>query len=126
MAAQPTTTSVAAHSAPNASTNRAANVGTLDPRALQPGLRVRVTQQVVRQGGPENQPQKKMGVGSGAGTFTGTVEGTIVQFTQQKTGSWYAHSRDGKLWMDRLELRKPDGELIVLNIDQYTHVEVLR
>lgn len=98
----------------------------LDPRALQPGLRVRVTQQIIRQGGSESQPKQRMGVGSGAGTFTGTVEGTIVQFTQQKTGSWYAHSRDGKLWMDRLELRKADGELIVLNIDQYTHIEVVK
>ena len=85
---------------------------------LVPGQRIRVTQQVVRQGAG-------MGVGAGEGTFTASVEGTIVKIGQQKTGSWYAHSRDGKLWLDRVELRKPDGELIVLNVDQYTHIDVL-
>jgi hypothetical protein len=84
--------------------------------SFRPGERVRVTQQVVRQGAG-------MGVGAGEGTFTGTVEGTIVAITQQKTGSWYAHSRDGKLWLERVELRKDDGELIVLNVDQFTHIE---
>ena len=54
-----------------------------------------------------------------------TVEGTVVTFQQQKTGSWYAHSRDHKLWMDRLELRKDDGEIVLLNLDHYSHVDVL-
>jgi hypothetical protein len=54
-----------------------------------------------------------------------TVEGTVVTFQQQKTGSWYAHSRDHKLWMDRLELRKDDGEVVLLNLDHYSHVDVL-
>ena len=44
---------------------------------------------------------------------------------QQKTGSWYAHSRDKKLWLDRLELRKDDGEIVVINLDQRTAVERL-
>jgi hypothetical protein len=75
-----------------------------------PGLRVRVIQQVPR--------------------LTGTmvskpVEGVIVRAGQQKTGSWFAHAQDDKLWLDRLELRKDDGELIVLNLDQYTRVETL-
>ena len=79
---------------------------------LLPGQRVRVTQQILRQA-------------IGGGTFTGSVEGIIIKFEQQKTGSWFAHSRDGKLWLDRLELRKDDGELITLNIDQFTHIEWL-
>lgn len=83
-----------------------------------PGTRLRITQQIVRQG-------NGMGVGAGDGTFTGAVEGVVVKSTQQKTGSWYAHSRDGKLWLDRIELKKDDGELITLNIDQYTHIDVL-
>lgn len=74
-----------------------------------PGSRVRVTQQVPRL----------------TGTLTTRTEGTIVRFGQQKTGSWYAHSQDDKLWLDRLELRKDDGELVVLNLDQYSRVEVL-
>ncbi|QOI99329.1 MAG: hypothetical protein HRU70_02010 [Phycisphaeraceae bacterium] len=78
-----------------------------------PGMRVRVTQQVPH-------------LGNGSPTFaTAPVEGEVVKYTQAKTGSWYAHSRDHKLWLDRLELRKPDGELVVLNLDGYSHVEVL-
>lgn len=75
----------------------------------QPGQRVRVTHQHPRQ----------------TGTLTTIVEGVIRRFGQQKTGSWYAHSKDHKLWLDRLELQKDDGELVVVNLDQYSHVEFL-
>jgi hypothetical protein len=73
------------------------------------GQRVRVTQQVPRL----------------SGVMSTTVEGTVVRFGQSKTGSWYAHSKDHKLWLDRLELRKDDGEMVVVNLDQYSHVEIL-
>jgi uncharacterized protein (UPF0548 family) len=76
---------------------------------FQPGQRVRVTQQTPRQNG----------------TLTITVEGTVVRFGQQKTGSWYAHGKDDKYWLDRLEIRRDDGEQVVLNLDQYSRVEVL-
>ena len=35
------------------------------------------------------------------------------------------HSRDDRLWLDRLELRLDDGELAVLNLDQYSVIEAL-
>jgi hypothetical protein len=75
-----------------------------------PGQRVRVIQQVPRL----------------SGSFATTVEGTVVKFEQQKTGSWYAHAKDDKLWLDRLELRKDDGETVVLNLDRNTRVEPAR
>jgi hypothetical protein len=75
----------------------------------EPGMRVRVTQQIPH----------------GKSAWTTSVEGIIVRFGQQKTGSWFAHSRDDKLWLDRLELRKDDGEQVVCNLDQYTRVEVI-
>ena len=78
-----------------------------------PGQRVKVTQQVPRLERP------------GGGTMVTTVEGTVVSFDQQKTGSWYAHSRDHKLWMDRLQLKKDDGEVVFLNLDQYSVVDVV-
>jgi hypothetical protein len=71
------------------------------------GQRVRIVQQIPRL----------------SGTGTVTVEGEVVSFGQTKTGSWFAHSKDKKLWVDRVELRKDDGELVVCNLDQYTHVE---
>jgi hypothetical protein len=73
------------------------------------GQKVRVTQQMPRL----------------SGALSTTVEGEIIRFGQQKTGSWFAHSKDDKLWLDRLELRKPDGELVVLNLDQYSRVETV-
>jgi hypothetical protein len=76
---------------------------------FKPGQRVRVTQQTPRQ----------------TGVLTITVEGTVVRSGQQKTGSWYAHGKDDKLWLDRLEIRRDDGEQIVLNLDQYSRVDVL-
>lgn len=79
---------------------------------FRPGQRVRVMQQVPH-------------LGNGDRTLTTTVEGIIVAFAQQKTGSWYAHSKDHKLWLDRLELRKDDGEKVVVNLDQYSRVEAL-
>jgi hypothetical protein len=73
----------------------------------EPGLKVRVTQQVP----------------FATGVRTISVEGTILRFGQQKTGSWFAHGKDDKLWLDRLELRKDDGEIVVCNLDQYSRVE---
>ena len=79
----------------------------------QAGQRVRVTQQVPH-------------LGNGDATFaTKPIEGVIVTYTQTKTGSWFAHSKDHKLWLDRLELRRDDGELVVVNLDQYSNVEML-
>lgn len=75
----------------------------------QVGQRVRVTQQMPRQ----------------TGTLTITAEGVIQRFGQHKTGSWFAHSKDDKLWLDRLELKKDDGELVVMNLDQYSVVELI-
>jgi len=73
------------------------------------GSRVRVTSSLAR--GAEHSPF--------------VVEGEILRMGQQKTGSWYAHSRDKKLWLDRLELRKDDGELVVVNLDDQSVVEVI-
>lgn len=54
-----------------------------------------------------------------------TVEGEILRMGQQKTGSWFAHARDKKLWLDRLELRKDDGELVSVNLDEHSVVETV-
>ena len=65
------------------------------------GARVRLTQRVA----------------FGSGGTSGVSEGTVLRCGQQKTGSWFAHSRDDKLWIDRIELRLDDGEVVVCNID---------
>jgi hypothetical protein len=75
-----------------------------------PGQRVAVTQQIAQRDE----------------AWTLRVEGVIERFEQKKTGSWYAHAKDDKLWLDRLVLRKDDGEIVVCNLDQYTHVDLLQ
>lgn len=74
-----------------------------------PGQRVKITHQHPRL----------------TGDLLNTVEGTVIRFGQSKTGSWYAHAKDGKLWLDRVELKKLDGELVVCNLDQYTTIDVV-
>ncbi len=76
---------------------------------FEPGQRVQVTQQI---------PQRHR-------VWTTQVTGQVVRYEQRKTGSWYAHGKDDKLWLDRLVLRKDDGEIVVCNLDGYTHVELL-
>ena len=73
-----------------------------------PGTRVRVIQQMPH----------------GDKVWTNVTDGVVVRYQQAKTGSWFAHAKDDQLWLDRLELRLDDGEITVLNLDQYTVVEV--
>ena len=73
----------------------------------QPGTRVRVTQQM---------PQRDR-------SWTNTIEGVVTRYQQAKTGSWFAHAKDDQLWLDRLELRLDDGELVTLNLDRYSVIE---
>jgi hypothetical protein len=76
---------------------------------FKPGQRLTVTQQIAQRDE----------------TWPISVTGVVVRLEQTKTGSWYAHAKDDKLWLDRLVLKKDDGEIIVLNLDQYTHIEAL-
>jgi len=77
-------------------------------KRLVPGARVKVTQQIAARDH----------------TWTTTHAGTIVDYCQKTTGSWYAHSKNDKLWLDRLKLRKADGEITTLNLDDYTVIEI--
>jgi hypothetical protein len=76
---------------------------------IQPGSKVKVTQQIAARDR----------------AWTTEVTGTVVSYEQMKTGSWFAHSKDDRLWLDRLTLKKEDGEISILNLDQYSRVEVL-
>ncbi len=74
-----------------------------------PGTVVRVTEQIPRR----------------TDTYTSVVTGTVVRQERQNSGSWYARNKRNKVWLDRLILRKSDGEISILNLDEYTVVEVL-
>jgi hypothetical protein len=77
-------------------------------KQLTPGARVVVTQQI---------PHRNR-------TWTNEVRGTILSYEQKQTGSWFAHSKNDKLWLDRLSIRKDDGEMTTLNLDEYSAVKV--
>jgi hypothetical protein len=81
----------------------------LETSAFAPGTRVRVTQQL---------PQTHT-------VWTATVEGVVARYRQAKTGSWFAHAKSDRLWLDRLEVRKDDGEVVTLNLDRYSVIEAI-
>jgi hypothetical protein len=74
-----------------------------------PGTHVRITQQIPRR----------------TDTYTTTILGTVLRHERQSSGSWFARNPSGRLWLDRLIIQKPDGEISTLNLDEYTRVEVL-
>ena len=75
---------------------------------LRPGVRVKVTQQIAARDY----------------ALTSEIRGTILDFEQKTTGSWFAHSKDDKLWLDRLLIKKDDGELTTLNLDAFTRIQI--
>jgi transposase len=79
-------------------------------KQLVPGAKVKVVQQIAARNY----------------SWSSETAGTVVEFLQQQTGSWYAHSKDDKLWLDRLTLKKPDGEITTLNLDSFSVVKLDR
>lgn len=77
---------------------------------LRPGARVRVTQQIAARDY----------------AWMSEVRGTVVSYEQKQTGSWFAHARGDKLWLDRLTLRKDDGELTTLVLDEFSNITIER
>ena len=77
-------------------------------KQLIPGAKVKVTQQIAAR----------------HYSLPAVIKGTVVDFGQKETGSWFAHSRDDRLWLDRLTLKKADGEITTLNLDDYSLIEI--
>lgn len=79
------------------------------PDQIQPGVRVRVHQQI-------RQQDRWLDL---------AVEGEVVAGQRRPTGSWFAHGRAGRLWLNRITIRKSDGEESELAIDEQTRIEIL-
>ncbi len=54
------------------------------------------------------------------------VVGVVEAWDELPTGSWYAHGKNGRLWLKRLRLQKADGELVLLVVDDSTVVARLQ
>ena len=81
----------------------------IETSILDEGTRIRVTQQV---------PQTN-------GVWSTTCECIVLRYRQAETGSWYAHSKNDRLWLDRLEIRLDSGEITTLNLEHYSQIEDL-
>ncbi len=79
------------------------------PPKLSAGQRIRVTQRIV---GRDQ-------------TWRSRVEGVILSCQEEPTGSWFAHGRHARLWLLRIRLQKPDGEVTALSLDDHSDVEIL-
>ncbi len=83
------------------------------------GTRVRVEQRIVR------------GAGANPSASVTTIEGKVVSHDMEPTGAWYAYGRQcrgkkGKLWLTRLWIKKPDGEISALNLDANSRITILK
>ena len=72
------------------------------------GDRVRLTQQIPH----------------GRGCWTTSIEGRVHSATQQKTGAWYCHSKDEKLWLDRIEICQDNGECSSCILDRFSRLDI--
>jgi hypothetical protein len=76
---------------------------------LKPGMRVRISQEIDRR----------------EGNWKLEVTGEVIETFSQKTGSWNAHGKEDKLWLNRVKIRKDNGELSVMSVDPFTRYELL-
>lgn len=76
---------------------------------IEPGQRIRVTQRIVKR------DQE----------WSTKVEGVVVSCKPETTGSWYAHGKNDRLWLLRIRLQKPDGELTTIVVDHNSQIEYL-
>jgi hypothetical protein len=59
------------------------------------------------------------------GDWRCAVEGVVQAIEKKTTGSWYAHSKDNKWWLMRVQLQKDGGEISSINIDSLAEIELL-
>ena len=76
---------------------------------LKPGQMVRVRQQIDTR----------------EGAWASVVEGRVVRYERRPTGSWFAHGKNDRLWLQRLRIEKSDGEIVELALDAATRVEIM-
>ncbi|MEE8169491.1 MAG: hypothetical protein V3T70_02995 [Phycisphaerae bacterium] len=85
----------------------------MSPDTLKPGTRVRVEQAI------------HGGESVGRAVLRTAVEGEVVSCEAEPTASWFAHGKNNLVWLLRLRLKKADGEISVLNLDESSIVTIL-
>lgn len=59
------------------------------------------------------------------GAWETKIEGTVQAVRARPTGSWFAHGKNDKLWLQRILLKRDDGELVELVVNDETQVTKL-
>ena len=79
------------------------------PQEIALGRRIRITQEIAAR----------------HYTMVTPIEGIVVCIERRPTGSWFAHGESDKLWLDRIVLKKSDGELSTISVDEHTSIQWL-
>lgn len=82
----------------------------MSPTKVLPNQKVRVTQKIRTR----------------EGTWQTQVEGEVISFDPSPTGSWFAHGKNDKYWLPRLRLKRPDGEIVDLIIDEESVISPMK
>ena len=78
----------------------------MNPTSLKPDQKVRVIQTIRTRDG----------------AWKTEIEGQVVSFKAQPTGSWFAHGKNDKYWLPRLRLKRTDGEIVDLVLDDESQI----
>jgi len=57
--------------------------------------------------------------------LTADVEGAVVSCEAEPTASWFAHGRNNQVWLLRLRLKRDDGEIVALNLDDASVITIV-
>jgi len=76
---------------------------------LSPGDRIQILQRIDRR----------------EGAWTADVSGVVEEVLDAPTGSWYAHGKKDKYWLKRIRLRKDNGEVTVISLEEDSRIVLL-
>lgn len=82
--------------------------------------------QTLEQLAPNQQIRVDQTIRRREGAWTTSIEGTILEILDAPTGSWYAHSPNDRYWLRRIRLRKSNGEVTMISLDEDSVVSVLQ
>jgi hypothetical protein len=66
------------------------------------------------------------GITTREGSWEARIEGQVLSCSWEPTGSWFADGKDDRLWLQRLRIRKEDGEIADLILDGNSSLTVLQ
>jgi len=74
---------------------------------------------------PDDQIEVVHDVKVGMQTWSTTTQGIVVKTERRRHGLHRQRNPDDKVWSDLIVLRRPDGELTTVTIDEFTELKRL-